>query len=105
MGLFGQFGTDINQGVADFRETQGAVLLDVRSSAEYAGGHIPGSVNIPLDGIQAVLTKYPDRQTPLFVYCLSGGRSGRAVRFLKDAGYTSVINIGGIGAYKGEVSR
>ena len=105
MGLFGQFGTDINQGVADFRETQGAVLLDVRSSAEYAGGHIPGSVNIPLDGIPAVLTKYPDRQTPLFVYCLSGGRSGRAVRFLKDAGYTSVINIGGIGSYKGEVSR
>ena len=41
-------GADINEGVELFRSTPGALLLDVRTAQEYAGGHIPGSVNIPL---------------------------------------------------------
>jgi phage shock protein E len=40
---------DINQGVEEWRNTKGAVLLDVRTQNEYAGCHIDGSVNIPLD--------------------------------------------------------
>ena len=42
-------GADINEGVKQFRVNNNAVLLDVRSKEEYAAGHIPGSINIPLD--------------------------------------------------------
>ena len=44
-------GPDINQGIAEYRGTQGAVLLDVRTAQEYRGGHIPGSKNIPLQSL------------------------------------------------------
>lgn len=104
MGLFSLFaGTDINKGVEEWQATENAVLLDVRSASEYQQGHIPGSINIPLDSINRVLKKYPQKDTLLFVYCLSGGRSGRAVSFLKHEGYTNVKNIGGINSYTGKV--
>ena len=91
MGLFNLFaGADINKGVEEWQSTENAVLLDVRSASEYQQGHIPGSINIPLDSIQQVMKKYPKKETPLFVHCLSGGRSGRAVSFLKHEGYTNV---------------
>ena len=106
MGLFNLFaGADINKGVEEWQSTENAVLLDVRSASEYQQGHIPGSINIPLDSIQQVMKKYPKKETPLFAHCLSGGRSGRAVSFLKHEGYTNVKNIGGINGYTGKVER
>lgn len=106
MGLFDLFtGTNINKGVEEWQATENAALLDVRSTSEYQQGHIPGSVNIPLDSINRVLKKYPQKDTPLFVYCLSGGRSGQAVGFLKREEYTNVKNIGGINSYTGKVER
>lgn len=106
MGLFDLFtGANINTGVEEWQATENAVLLDVRSTNEYHQGHIPSSVNIPLDSINRVLKKYPQKDTPLFVHCLSGGRSGRAVSFLKHEGYSNVKNIGGINSYTGKVER
>lgn len=106
MGLFSLFTrTDINKGIEEWQGTENAVLLDVRSASEYQQGHIPGSVNIPLDSIEHVMKKYPKKDTPLFVHCLSGGRSGRAVSFLKHEGYTNVKNIGGINGYTGKVEQ
>lgn len=106
MGLFELFtGANINKGVKEWQATENAILLDVRSASEYQQGHIPGSVNIPLDSINRVLKKYPQKNTPLFVHCLSGGRSGQAVGFLKREGYTNVKNIGGINSYTGKVER
>ena len=98
-------GADINAGVKEFESTEGAVLLDVRTVDEYAEGHIPGSINIPLDTVASGLERIPDKDTPLFVHCLSGGRSGKAVAFLKKLGYTQVKNIGGINLYNGPVER
>ena len=98
-------GADINAGVKEFESTEDAVLLDVRTVDEYAEGHIPGSINIPLDTVASVLEHIPDKDTPLFVHCLSGGRSGKAVAFLKKSGYTQVKNIGGINLYNGPVER
>ena len=56
MGLFNFFRNtaDINTGVAEYETTDGAVLLDVRTAEEYRGGHIDGSVNLPLDRISSI---------------------------------------------------
>ena len=45
------------------------------------------------------------KDTPLFVYCLSGGRSRQAVGYLQQLGYRAVTNIGGIGSYQGKVEK
>jgi len=106
MGFFDFFKqTNINEGVEQFKATPGALLIDVRSPQEYKAGRIPGSKNVPLQSIDKIkkLAKNPD--TPLFVYCQSGGRSSQASSTLKRMGYTKVNNIGGIGAYSGKVVR
>ena len=96
-------GTDINQGVKEYRATDGAVLLDVRTPDEYRQGHIPGSKNVPLQSISKVTGMIDNKSTPIFVHCLSGARSRQAAAILKQMGYTNVNNIGGIAAYSGKV--
>jgi len=104
MGLFDFFRTaDINDGVAEYKKTEGAVLLDVRTAEEYRGGHIDGSINLPLDRIHLAENIVKDKSTPLFVHCYSGSRSGQAVSYLKRMGYTNTTNIGGISSYRGKV--
>jgi phage shock protein E len=103
MGFFDLFTqTDINKELESFHATEEAVLLDVRTKEEYRTGHIPESINIPLDRIAGVARTVPDKDTPLFVYCQSGGRSAQAVTLLKQMGYRKVKNIGGILSYKGK---
>lgn len=97
--------TDINEGVAEYRDTDNAVLLDVRTKEEYREGHIPGSINIPLDMLDGVDKKISGRETPIFVYCHSGGRSAHAKHYLNQMGYHQVTNIGGIMSYHGEIER
>ena len=96
---------DINTGVAEYETNDGAVLIDVRTAEEYRDGHIDGSVNIPLDRISSIENTVKDKSTPLYVHCLSGGRSGQAVSYLKQMGYTNVKNIGGISSYRGKVVK
>ena len=105
MGLFDLFAkSDINKGVEDFKNTPNAVLLDVRSKEEYKGGHIPGSKNLPLNNITGIKNVVPDKNTPIYTYCLSGARSSRAASYLQSLGYKSVFNIGGISVYRGEIT-
>ncbi|MGI6177838.1 MAG: rhodanese-like domain-containing protein [Eubacterium sp.] len=96
---------DINAGVQEWKNTKGAVLLDVRTSDEYRRGHIPGSINVPLQHIARVKTRINDLNKPVFVHCLSGSRSRSAVSMMKSMGYTNVKNIGGINSYRGKVVR
>ena len=105
MGIFGNKAerADINQAVAA-RESE-SVLIDARDPKEYAAGHIPGSVNVPAGSIHMVDTEIPDLDTPVYVYCLSGARSSRAVASLQNMGYTNVKNIGGINKYKGHIEK
>lgn len=106
MGFFDLFKSiDINDGLRKMQSTDGAVLLDVRTREEYVEAHIPGSLNIPLDELQTVKNKIPDNSTPLFVHCLSGGRSRQAVHFLKHLGYMDVTDIGGIHNYRGKTEK
>lgn len=97
--------SDINKGVADWQNTKGALLVDVRAAEEYREGHIQGSHNVPLHALMKIVDLAPDKQTPLFVYCLSGGRSAQAVSALKRMGYGQAVNIGGIMGYRGKVVR
>jgi hypothetical protein len=72
----------------------GAVILDVRSKGEYAGGHIKGSMNIPVDQLSGNLSKLKDKNNPIITYCASGMRSASAKSILKSNGYTEVHNGG-----------
>ncbi len=78
---------------------------DVRTRGEYAQGHIPKSRNLPLQELHKAPSAIPGRDTPLFVYCLSGARSRQAVSQLQEMGYTDVTNLGGIQKYQGKVVR
>lgn len=81
-------------------------LIDVRSAGEYAGGHIDGALNLPLDRLaQDVARTVPDRGTPLLLYCQSGMRSGMACQALQQMGYTQVRNGGGVGGLSLQLGR
>ena len=98
-------GSDINQGIKEYKGTADAVLLDVRTPQEFRDGHIPGSKNIPLQTLEKVTSVINNKNIPLFVYCYSGSRSRQAVNLLRQMGYTNVKNLGGISAYSGKVER
>lgn len=99
------FGPSMEQGVEEYHSTPGALLLDVRTPQEYREGHVPGSINLPLQEIEGAGRVIPDKETPVFLYCRSGARSGEATRFLEQMGYSKVKNIGGIISYHGKVER
>ncbi len=73
---------------------EGAVILDVRTKVEYAGGHIKGSVNISVDQLKENLKQLPDKEKPIITCCASGMRSGNAKAILKSNGYQKVFNGG-----------
>lgn len=104
MGWFDRFRrsvSGIDRGVEEFRSTEGAVLLDVRTDAEYSHCRIPDAMHLPLSKIRSVAQRIPDRNTPVFVYCRNGVRSRSAVRQMRAMGYSRVRSIGGILNYHG----
>lgn len=106
--MFNLFGTKceslpMEQGVKEAGHNPAIRLVDVRTREEYRQGHLPGSLNLPLDELSLAEKALPDKQAPLYVYCLSGARSGMACRALLKRGYARVVNIGGIGGYRGHV--
>lgn len=72
---------------------EGAYLVDVRTPAEFADGHVKGSVNIPLDKMQQQLSKFNDKKN-IVVFCRSGMRSSQAKGILENNGIKNVINGG-----------
>lgn len=82
--------TDYAQMVKD-----GAIILDVRTKGEYAGGHIRNSVNIPLDQLGREMGKLKDKNKTIITCCASGMRSASAKSLLKSAGFMDVYNGGG----------
>lgn len=106
MGLFSFLKSgDTQSNWAHYQNTPDAILLDVRTPQEYAEGHVPGSRNLPLQEISNITAVFPNPDTPLFVYCLSGGRSRQAVSALRRMGYAAVQDLGGIHNYSGKVER
>ena len=72
-------------------EEKDYLILDVRTAAEYAGGHLPKEL--------------PDKGQMIFVYCRSGARSQQAAQKLAAMGYTNIIEMGGIQDWHGEVVK
>lgn len=72
-----------------------ATIVDVRTPGEFAGGNVAGSINIPLNEVPHRVDEFKGMSKPLVVCCLSGGRSGQAVEFLKANGVDNIYNGGG----------
>ena len=74
-----------------------AVLLDVRTPEEHKSGYLEGAVLLPLAELESKIAgKVPVKNTPIYIYCRSGRRSGIAVEKLKAVGYTKLHNLGGL---------
>lgn len=81
-------------------QKKGMVILDVRTNKEYEGGHIPGSIHVPLSDIGDKIKKLK-KDKELVVYCQSGNRSIWAIKRLMGMGYTNLFNLkGGYHAWK-----
>ena len=85
---------------------EGYILLDVRTKGEYESGYIPGAINIPLSDIdEKIISFLPDKSQMILVYCRSGNRRREASDKLSKLGYTNILEIGGINAWKGEIVK
>lgn len=79
-----------------YAETQNAQLVDVRTTGEYGGGHLPKAKNVDYkspDFTEKIQTL--DKTKPIFVYCLSGGRSAEAANIMRQNGFKEVYEMGG----------
>lgn len=75
-------------------QREGLALLDVRSTEEFAAGHIQGAINIPLDQLAQRLAELPSKDA-LIVYCRSGRRAGLAAAVLQQAGFKDLYELEG----------
>ncbi|MGW9401282.1 rhodanese-like domain-containing protein [Streptomyces sp. NPDC055642] len=77
------------------------IIIDVRTPGEFAGGHLPGALNIPLDRIQRALPdiRHAAERGDVLVVCASGARSENACRVLAENGVTAATLSGGTGAW------
>lgn len=85
--------------------SSGARLIDVRTPTEYAGGHLEGAENVPVESITTAATGW-DKSASVVVYCQSGSRSTNASQYLTAQGFSHVYNLaGGIAGWDGALSK
>ena len=78
------------------REKEGSVVVDVRTPAEYANGHVPGAVNVPLQSEDFdKRVKAMSKDKTYLVYCAVGGRSAKASARMKELGVPNVLDFTG----------
>jgi len=95
--------TEAQQMIEDNKD---ALILDVRTAAEYESGHIPNAVNLSNEDIQAgKVDSLKDKSQLIMVYCRSGNRSRQAAQKLAELGYTNVVDFGGIQSWQGEIEK
>jgi rhodanese-related sulfurtransferase len=98
----GSAGVNPNEAV-QLMNREKAVVVDVCSAEEFAGGHVVGAKNIPLGELEAKLpAAVKNKSTPLILVCASGIRSRRAVGVAKKLGFEKAYSLaGGMGAWRG----
>lgn len=74
----------------------GAKLYDVRTAPEYTSGHFKNAENWSLQVLQAGRLPEIPKDTKVYVYCQSGNRSSQTTKILTDAGFTNVVDLGGL---------
>lgn len=84
------------------QEEPGFLLVDVRTPAEYALGHIPTAINIPYGEIAQGMRQV-SKSSPIVLYCASGRRAGIAARTLAELGFSNVHNFGAVGRWNGRL--
>lgn len=95
--------TEAQQMIEDNKD---ALILDVRTAAEYESGHIPNAVNLSNEDIQAgKVDSLKDKSQLIMVYCRSGNRSRQAAQKLAELGYTNVVDFGGIQSWEGDIEK
>ena len=73
------------------------ILLDVRTEQEFLDSHITGAILLPVQELEnIVVSKLPEKNTLILIYCRSGIRSSNAAKILAEKGYTNVFDFGGI---------
>ena len=81
-------------------------LVDVRTQEEYASGHIPGALLLPVDQVKELAgVQLPDKERAVVVYCRSGIRSANAASELKKLGYRKIYDFGAVGKWQGDLAR
>ena len=86
--------------VADNKEKEKYLIVDVRSEEEYAEGHLRHAINIPLAGFSADDPNFKEwKDKPVVLVCNSGKKSGEAAKILVDAGFSQVYNAAGVKEY------
>jgi len=92
----------VNEFEQKLNESKDAQLIDVRTPEEYVEGHLQNASNIDYRGSDFdKQIKKLDKSKPVFVYCLSGGRSGNATEKMKSMGFKEIYDLkGGINAWK-----
>ncbi len=88
------FGISSNKADVKALVNNGAKIIDVRTAAEFSGGHINGAINIPLDKISSNINKIKNYNKPIVLCCASGMRSAQATNQLKQNG-VEAYNAGG----------
>lgn len=79
-------------------------LIDLRSNSEFKEGRLLKSINVPFLSIGDWVKKnIKNNNTQIFLYCQNGARSFHAATTLKKMGYTNIVDLGGLNAYKGEL--
>jgi rhodanese-related sulfurtransferase len=87
-----------------FRQQPIDLVLDVRSPMEFLVGSLPGAENVPVDQLPGALEARTDvaKDARILVFCAAGARSAAAAAALRRAGYTAVVDGGGINAAHAE---
>jgi len=88
-------------------QTENIIIIDVRTPAEFDGGHIENAISLPLNDMQnTIIDAVSDKNQTILIYCQSGNRSQVAMDILYDLGYTVVYELeGGILAWLGNIVR
>jgi len=78
------------------QKTPGAQVVDVRTPSEFKAGHIKDASNIDINSAEfKSMAAVLDKSKPVFVYCLSGGRSASAAKYFRSEGYNQVYEMPG----------
>ncbi|ERJ11555.1 rhodanese-like domain-containing protein [Haloplasma contractile] len=80
-------------------------IIDVREQFEHRTGHVPGSVNVPVNTLIQGASRYLKKEEPNYIICQSGSRSQLVCQLLLRQGYQVIDVLGGHGAYNGPLNR